>query len=326
MQETAIQWTHPPDYEGDSWGPLRGCDLVSRECKHCYAKALMERFRGVEGHPYESGFDFRLAPHKLDEPLLTNKRTAMFVNSTSDFFHEDAPTEYIRDIVEVMLSAKWHIYQILTKRPERMHDLLTSDDPVFQEARQVSHIWWGVSAGMRSKGLPRIEVLKDTQVKVPWISFEPLLENLGHVNLQGIRWAVIGGESGMGFTPLEDEWVRQIHRECRKRRIPFFFKQRGGITHDANGRDFLGRQYNEFPRVLSRLSMEQEVPPREARKPLIEQIREKIESKWLGHALAVPLPKSFLKRYLQGEELLPLLKLGEAVRRYTEHILEGRNK
>lgn len=297
MQETPIQWTKPPGYEGDSWGPLRGCDLVSKECKHCYAKALMERFRGVEGHPYENGFDFRIAPHKLDEPLLTPHRTAMFVNSTSDFFHEDAPTEYIRDIVEVMLQANWHIYQILTKRHERMHELLTSDDPVFQEARKASHIWWGVSAGIRSKGLPRIEALQKTKVKVPWISFEPLLENLGDIDLRGIQWAVAGGESGIGYTPLEDEWVAPIYKECKKRRIPFFFKQRGGIHHDSNGRVFNGQEHSEYPRIVEQLSAEQEVPPRSERVPLIEKIRNKVKERWINHPLAVPLPGSFLRRY-----------------------------
>jgi protein gp37 len=213
---SAIEWTDA------TWNPIRGCTKISPGCAHCYAETFAERFRGVVGHPFEQGFDLRLVPEKLNDPLRWRKARRIFVNSMSDLFHEDVPESYIADVLQVMAKANWHVFQTLTKRAERMHDLLSGR---FRWAAELPHTWWGVSVENRSHGLPRIEWLRRTSVCHRFLSIEPLLEDLGTLDLHGIHWVIVGGESGRRPRPMELAWVRSLRDQCQARGIPFFFKQ-----------------------------------------------------------------------------------------------------
>jgi protein gp37 len=238
-----IEWTD------STWNPVRGCTKVSPGCAHCYAETFAERFRGVAGHPYEQGFDLRLVPHKLTEPIHWSNRRMIFVNSMSDLFHEEVPDDYFAAVVDVMMKANWHTYQVLTKRSSRMSALLQTE---FKEAADVQHIWWGVSVENRKHGLPRIEHLRQTPARVRFLSVEPLLEDLGCIDLHGIHWVIVGGESGVGARPLHPDWVRNIRDQCREAGVPFFFKQWGGVRKGRCGRELDGRTYDEFPKIPSR--------------------------------------------------------------------------
>ena len=206
-----IEWTDA------SWNPARGCDKISPGCKHCYACTFAERFRGVPGHPFEQGFDLRLVPEKLDEPLRWKKPRKIFVNSMSDLFHKDIEDDYICRVADVMLEANWHTYQVLTKRSERMRDLLNTK---LASAAKAPHIWWGVSVEDKKYGVPRIAHLQAAKVAVRFVSAEPLLEDLGSVNLKGINWLIVGGESGHGARPFQYDWARNLIREFLGRALP----------------------------------------------------------------------------------------------------------
>lgn len=233
-----IEWTDA------TWNPVRGCSKVSPGCKHCYAETFAERFRGVKGHPFEFGFDLRLVPEKLGEPIRWSTPRKIFVNSMSDLFHEGVSDEYIEKVCSVMLAANWHTYQILTKRADRMSHLLQTK---LREAAIASHIWWGVSVEDKKHGLPRIQALRRSKPTTAFLSIEPLLEDLGTINLSEIQWVIVGGESGHGARPIKASWVRSIRAQCKAAAIPFFFKQWGGIRKNEAGRDLDGRTYDEFP-------------------------------------------------------------------------------
>jgi len=235
---TKIEWTQA------SWNPVRGCTKLSPGCKHCYAAAFGERFRGVKGHAYEKGFDLRLVPEKLDEPLHWRRPRLVFVNSMSDLFHEGVPDDYIEAVVNVMLQARWHTFQVLSKRSRRMANLLSSR---LRAGASATHIWWGVSVEDRKYGLPRIEDLQATPAKVRFLSIEPLLEDLGLLDLRGIHWVIVGGESGPGARPMKAEWVRSIRDQCAQANVPFFFKQWGTRNKKRAGRVLDGKLYDEFP-------------------------------------------------------------------------------
>lgn len=234
-----IEWTDA------TWNPIRGCDKVSAGCKHCYAERFAERFRGVSGNPFEQGFDLRLVPEKLAEPLRWGNSRMIFVNSMSDLFHKEIPTSYISKVVETMRLARWHTYQVLTKRASRMNKLLNG---VLSEAAQDRHIWWGVSVENRKHGIPRIAELQDTPAAVRFLSIEPLLEDLGRVSLEGISWVIVGGESGPGARPMEEEWVISVQEQCEAAGVPFFFKQWGGVRKKVTGRTLQGKTHDGFPR------------------------------------------------------------------------------
>lgn len=236
--DSAIEWTDA------TWNPVRGCTKISPGCKHCYAETFAERFRGVKGHPYEQGFDLRLVPEKLAEPLRWRVPKMIFVNSMSDLFHDTVPDEYILAVAKVMVAANWHTYQVLTKRSARIQKLLNS---TLSFAAKQPHIWWGVSAEDKKYGLPRIEHLRKTNAAVRFLSVEPLLEDLGQVNLTGIDWVIVGGESGAGARPMKKEWVVSMRNQCRKGGVAFFFKQWGGVRKSVTGRKLDGRTYDEFP-------------------------------------------------------------------------------
>jgi protein gp37 len=240
-ERSSIEWTDA------TWNPVRGCTKISPGCKHCYAETFAERFRGVKGHPYEQGFDLRLVPEKLAEPLRWRAPRRIFVNSMSDLFHEGVPEDYIAAVADVMVQADWHTYQVLTKRSERMRDLLSERLRVASARR---HIWWGVSVENRRHGLPRVEHLRSAPAGVRFLSVEPLLEDLGSLDLSGIHWVIVGGESGFGARMMKREWVISIRRECRKQGVPFFFKQWGGVRKSKNGRTLDGRTYDEMPTGL----------------------------------------------------------------------------
>jgi protein gp37 len=243
MAETSrIEWTEA------TWNPVRGCTKISPGCKHCYAETFAERFRGVKGHPYEQGFDLRLVPEKLGEPLRWRTPKMIFVNSMSDLFHEAVPDRYIEAVAKVMVTANWHTYQVLTKRAERMRSLLNSK---LEFAAGHRHIWWGVSVEDRKFGVPRIKELRNTGVAVRFLSIEPLLEDVGKLDLHSMNWVIVGGESGPGARPMKKEWVISVRDQCRSARVPFFFKQWGGVRKKAAGRTLDGRTYDEFPRRVS---------------------------------------------------------------------------
>lgn len=233
-----IEWTDT------TWNPLRGCTKISPGCKHCYAETFAERFRGVKGHPYEQGFDLRLVPEKLAEPFNWSGPRTVFVNSMSDLFQPGVPDAYIEDVVRVMVDANWHTYQVLTKRSDRLRDLLSTK---LRFASTQRHIWWGVSVEDKKYGLPRVEHLRDAQAEVKFLSIEPLLEDLGHFDISGIDWAIIGGESGHGARPMKEVWVEKILKLCRKADVAFFFKQWGGVHKSTMGRLLHGKTYDEMP-------------------------------------------------------------------------------
>ena len=235
-----IEWTDA------TWNPVRGCTKVSPGCAHCYAERFAERFRGVPGHPFEQGFDLRLVPQKLDDPLRWRTPRRVFVNSMSDLFHDEVPDDYIAEVVDVMLRADWHTYQVLTKRSTRMRDLLNTR---LRFAAAKPHILWGVSVEDKRYGLPRIQHLRSAPAAVRFLSIEPLLEDLGTFELAGIDWVIVGGESGVGARPMLREWVVSIRRQCRQYGIPFFFKQWGGVNKKKLGRLLDGRTYDEIPEV-----------------------------------------------------------------------------
>lgn len=234
-----IEWTDA------TWNPVRGCVKISPGCTHCYAATFAERFRGVPGHPYEQGFDFRLVPEKLAEPLKWTKPKMIFVNSMSDLFLDQVPDEYVVAVAKVMHLANWHTFQVLTKRSERLRDMLAG--PLAFAAAD-KHIWWGVSVENRKYGLPRIEHLRTALAAMRFLSIEPLLEDLGGIDLTGIHWVIVGGESGPGARPMEKDWVVSIRKQCRRAKVPFFFKQWGGVRKSETGRSINGKTYDQFPK------------------------------------------------------------------------------
>lgn len=233
-----IEWTDA------TWNPVRGCVKISPGCKHCYAETFAERFRGVKGHPYEQGFDLRLVPEKLPEPFSWRSPRLVFVNSMSDLFQAGVPDDYVEATAMVMATANWHTYQILTKRSQRLCELLKTK---VRFAAEKENIWWGVSVEDREYGLPRVAHLRNSPARVRFLSIEPLLEDLGEIDLSGISWVIVGGESGPGARPMKKEWVVSIRRQCRTQGVPFFFKQWGGVRKGKNGRLLDGRTYDEYP-------------------------------------------------------------------------------
>lgn len=237
-EHSKIEWTDA------TWNPVRGCSKVSPGCTNCYAETFAERFRGVPRHPFEQGFDLRLVPDKLTDPLRWRTSRMIFVNSMSDLFHEQVPDDYIVNVARVMRLANWHTYQVLTKRSERMRELLEGK---LRFVSDQSNIWWGVSIENRKHGLPRLGHLREAPARVRFLSIEPLLEDLGTFSLKGINWVIVGGESGPGARPMAKSWVLSIRNQCKRAQVPFFFKQWGGVRKATTGRTLDGKTYSEFP-------------------------------------------------------------------------------
>lgn len=207
-------------------------------------RGLQNVFRGVPGHPFEQGFSIRLVPEKLAEPLKWKESRMIFVNSMSDLFHDLVPDDYIEQVVRVMVLARWHTFQVLTKRGERLKRLLRGR---LKFAAQCKNIWWGVSVENKRDSVPRIKQLQAAPVAVRFLSVEPLLEDVGQLNLTGISWVIVGGESGPRSRPLEIEWVRSLQVQCEQAGIAFFFKQWGGTRKKIAGRLLDGHTYDQFP-------------------------------------------------------------------------------
>jgi protein gp37 len=233
-----IEWTDA------TWNPVRGCTKISPGCKLCYAETFAERFRGVPGHPFEQGFDVRLVPEKLEQPLHWRSPRRIFVNSMSDLFQDSVPTSFIASAAQVMRASSWHTFQILTKRHERMYDLLTGE---LSWMAALANLGFGVSVENREHGLPRIDALRRTPAHLRFLSIEPLLEHLGSIDLSGIHWVIVGGESGRGARQMKREWVLSIRNQCRRACVPFFFKQWGGVHKSKAGRELEGRTWDELP-------------------------------------------------------------------------------
>lgn len=232
-----IEWTDA------TWNPVRGCTKISPGCKHCYAERFAERFRGVENHPFEQGFDLRLVPQKLNEPLHWKRPQRIFVNSMSDLFHDQVPLPYIKRVFGVMNQADWHQYQILTKRAERLEE-------VNSQLRWAPHIWMGVSVENKDY-LWRIDHLRNTKAHIKFLSVEPLLGSLGKISLRGIDWVIAGGESGPGARPMEASWVKEVRDQCLRAGVAFFFKQWGGVQKKRRGRELEGRTWDEMPELVT---------------------------------------------------------------------------
>ena len=236
-EHSKIEWTDA------TWNPVRGCTKISPGCKHCYAERFAERFRGVKGHPFEQGFDLRLIPGKIGEPLRWKSPQRIFVNSMSDLFHDDIPLDYIQRVFAVMNQASWHQYQVLTKRAERL-------EAIASELPWAPHIWMGVSVENRDY-LWRIDHLRRTQAHIKFLSVEPLLGPLGQIDLRGIHWVIVGGESGPGARPLHADWVADVRDQCQRAGVAFFFKQWGGVQKKRHGRELDGRTWDEMPALVT---------------------------------------------------------------------------
>jgi protein gp37 len=234
---TAIEWTDA------TWNPVTGCTKLSAGCDHCYAERFSERFRGTPGHPFESGFDLTLRPERLKQPLLWRMPRMIFVNSMSDLFHKQIPATYVSAVFETMEKANWHVYQVLTKRSSLLQKFINGR---YRDVQAPSHMWFGVSVE-NQQTTSRITHLQRANASVRFLSIEPLIAPLGKLNLNGIDWVIVGGESGPGARPMKEEWALDVRNQCVAARVAFFFKQWGGRSPKAGGRLLDGREWNQFP-------------------------------------------------------------------------------
>ena len=236
-----IEWTET------TWNPTTGCTKVSSGCKNCYAATLSKRLKAMGLKKYQNEFQFTEHLGELELPLHWKKPRKIFVNSMSDLFHEEATMEFIDRCFHTMMQANWHTYQVLTKRPKKMEEFSNFFYKYFNQEIP-AHIWMGTSVE-NEDNVGRIDELRKVKCDVRFISFEPLLGSVGEVNLDGINWAIIGGESGFGFRPVKKEWIMEIKRQCRKQKVKVFFKQWGGIRPKSGGRMINGRTYDEYPTI-----------------------------------------------------------------------------
>jgi protein gp37 len=234
---STIEWTDA------TWNPVTGCTKITRGCDNCYAARFSERFRGVPGHPFSTGFDLTLRPERLEQPLKWRRGRMVFVNSMSDLFHKRVPQAFVDSVFDTMEKANWHLFQILTKRSSLMAKYLNKR---YSEMRGPQHIWCGVSVE-DADAKQRIEHLRNASAGIRFLSIEPLIGSVGTVDLTGIDWVIAGGESGPGARPIHLEWVREIRDQCIQQQVPFFFKQWGGPRPKSGGRNLDGREWSEFP-------------------------------------------------------------------------------
>ncbi|WP_064697231.1 DUF5131 family protein [Rhizobium aegyptiacum] len=236
-QKTEIEWTDA------TWNPVTGCTKIGAGCDNCYAERFAERWRGIDGHPYQQGFDLRLWPARLNQPALWKKPRMIFVNSMSDLFHKDIDGSFVDRVFETMENADWHVYQVLTKRSSLMRNYVRKR----YAGRPVPpHIWLGASVeDAAHKG--RIEHLRQINSVARFISFEPLLGSIGAIDLRGIAWAIVGGESGPRARPMAEAWATEIRDTCQRDGVAFFFKQWGGARPKSGGRLLDGEEWNGFP-------------------------------------------------------------------------------
>ena len=233
MAISKIEWTE------STWNPLTGCTKISPGCKHCYAERMAKRLQAMGKINYQNGFKLTLHEHVLELPLHWKFPQMIFVNSMSDLFHEEVPVEFIQKVFDVMISASWHTFQVLTKRSSRLFEL-------DEQITWPENVWMGVSVENQSYTF-RIDHLRKSCAKIKFLSLEPLLGPLSKLNLEGIHWVIVGGESGPGARPMNPAWVLDIRDQCQKANIPFFFKQWGGINKKKTGRKLEGRTWDELP-------------------------------------------------------------------------------
>ena len=231
--KSTIEWTE------STWNPLTGCSKVSPGCKYCYAERMAKRLKAMGSANYRNGFKLTMHPHVLDAPLRMRKPQMIFVNSMSDLFHEDVPLEFIERVFDIMVRASRHQFQILTKRAERLEKL-------HKKLPWPENVWMGVSVETE-KYKSRMDHLRGIDARIKFLSLEPLLGPVPNVNLEGIDWVIVGGESGPGARPLEPEWITDIRDQCVRANIPFFFKQWGGVFKKKNGRLLEGRTWDQLP-------------------------------------------------------------------------------
>lgn len=249
MANSKIEWTE------ETWNPTTGCTKVSAGCKNCYAESMSFRLKAMGAPGYENGFKFTLMSERLEQPLKRKKPTKYFVNSMSDLFHEKMPYEFLDNIFNIIERTPQHIYQILTKRENEMIEYLYNKSIP-------KNIWLGVSVENKKDGLPRIDKLRDLNASIKFLSVEPLLEDLGEINLSGIDWVIVGGESGPKARQMKAKWVNNIQKQCDEQRVAFFFKQWGtwgadGVKRNKklNGRRLHGREWNEYPEYKFRAAI-----------------------------------------------------------------------
>lgn len=236
-ENSAIEWTDT------TWNPVTGCTKISPGCDNCYAARFSERFRGVPGHPFATGFDLTLRPERLLQPFIWKRPRMIFVNSMSDLFHKDIPKEYIAAIFDTMEKADWHIYQVLTKRSSLLQKFINER---YKTARAPGHMWFGVSVE-NEKATSRIAHLQNANAGIRFLSIEPLLGQVGRLNLNSIDWVIVGGESGPRARPMDAQWAIDIRDQCVNARVPFFFKQWGGRSPKSGGRLLEGKEWSQFP-------------------------------------------------------------------------------
>ncbi|MGO8868142.1 MAG: DUF5131 family protein [Alphaproteobacteria bacterium] len=235
---TAIEWTDA------TWNPVTGCTKISAGCDHCYAERFAERFRGTPNHPFETGFDLTLRPQRLEQPLGWRRPRMIFVNSMSDLFHKEIPRSFIARVFDTMEKANWHTFQVLTKRSSLMRDFLRQR---YGSGRGPAHMWLGVSVEDGTK-TSRIAHLREAPAGVRFLSIEPLIGRMGPLDLAGIDWVIVGGESGPAARRMDPEWVREVRDQCRANRVAFFFKQWGGLRPKSGGRKLDGQEWSDFPK------------------------------------------------------------------------------
>ena len=233
MATSKIEWTE------STWNPVTGCSKVSEGCRHCYAEVMARRLRAMGQSNYRNGFKVTLHPETLEKPIEWKKPQTVFVNSMSDLFHEDIPDSYILNVFDVMARAYWHRFQILTKRAERLAEMAS-------KIAWKPNMWMGVTIESNAN-TQRIDCLRQVPAHIRFLSMEPLLESIPNLNLNGIHWVIVGGESGVGARPVLPTWVDDIREQCGREGIPFFFKQWGGVNKKKAGRLLGGRTWDEMP-------------------------------------------------------------------------------
>jgi protein gp37 len=242
---TQIEWTDA------TWNPVTGCSKITAGCDNCYAERFSERFRGVPNHPFQNGFDLTLRPARLTQPLSWKAPRRVFVNSMSDLFHKDVPRSFIDKVFETMEGANWHTFQVLTKRSSLLTRYLNQRYP---NSLAPPHIWLGVSVE-DAKNAVRIKHLKAARASIKFVSFEPLIGPVGRIDLSGVDWAIVGGESGPRARPMKEAWALELRDQCRVQNIAFFFKQWGGVRQKSGGRKLKGREWNQYPKTQPALAI-----------------------------------------------------------------------
>jgi len=233
MQKSLIEWTE------STWNPITGCTKISDGCLNCYAEKMAKRLQAMRQKKYKNGFKLTLHPENIEDPLKIKKSQMIFVCSMSDIFHEEVPEDFILKLFEIMNKAHWHIFQVLTKRADRLEKIAT-------KINWTKNIWMGVTVESQ-KYIDRIYNLQKTNAYIKFISIEPMLENIENLPLGDIDWVIVGGESGYNARPIKKEWVENILSQCRENNVPFFFKQWGGVNKKKNGRLLNDKTYNEMP-------------------------------------------------------------------------------